>query len=633
MLVVHGGVFGSEVPARENGPWFFVWGEEFPEVFVCERRRGRWPKPDLHPFAAEPRRLARGLSLLTPPERGTIPPGRGGAGYPVRVLCLTLPSAYGWPLPSVPPPAVEEGLGTPEDARLEPWLVKGLVLSPARVSGLLLRLARPDGRFPAGWLSGPDLLLPARSVWTGQTPTVPQRSCGQARERLRTDLEMAARLFPPLEAELTNDCPCSCVLSLEEVYQFLKQAVPLFEESGLGVQIPAFWRRRAENTLGVRLKLRVRPEGQSGGVGRGFAGLSTLVDFQWELALGGEILDAADYRRLSSLKVPLVQLRGQWVELDPARVEHILALLEGREHGVRTLRDALRAAYGDGVKAGLPVLSVQASGELGTLLEQLRDPAKIAPVEQPPGFCGHLRPYQLRCLTWLVFLKAWRLGACLADDMGLGKTIQAIALLLHRVEREQEGGPVLLVCPTSVVGNWQREVARFAPGLTVLVHHGPDRLAGEVFSARASASNLVITSYGLAHRDVEVMAGVEWAGVILDEAQNIKNPGAARTRDIKRLAGGFRVALTGTPVENRLSELWSIMDFINPGLLGSAGEFRARFVLPVERGRNEQKSRQLAAMVQPFILRRVKTDPGIIADLPEKQESRVYGAYRPGRGH
>jgi SNF2 family DNA or RNA helicase len=190
----------------------------------------------------------------------------------------------------------------------------------------------------------------------------------------------------------------------------------------------------------------------------------------------------------------------------------------------------------------------------------------------PPALQATLRPYQVRGFSWLAGLVRLGLGACLADDMGLGKTIQTIALLLHR----RAGAPALLVCPTSVVGNWRREIARFAPNLRVLVHQGPQRAAGPAFAAAARAHDLVITSFSLLARDEAGLQAVAWAGLILDEAQNIKNPDAAQTRSARRLRAGYRVALTGTPVENRLQELWSIMDFLNPGFLGDRESFRAQ---------------------------------------------------------
>ena len=296
----------------------------------------------------------------------------------------------------------------------------------------------------------------------------------------------------------------------------------------------------------------------------------------------------------------------------------------------------------------LPLEAVVADGWLGAALERLRGIDPVEDVKEPEGFVGKLRPYQRRGVGWLSFLRRLGLGACLADDMGLGKTIQAIALLLHsrrlaEKERETHSGqsgdanrPALLICPTSVVANWRHEIERFAPSLRLLLHHGSGRLSGDEFQSALSQHDMVITSFGIARRDIDMLETQEWSDLILDEAQNIKNPSAKQTQAIRRLTGNsrspiekaitppFRVALTGTPVENRLLELWSIMEFLNPGYLGKREHFRQQFVLPVERYNDEFAAADLRRMVQPFLLRRLKTDPTIISDLPEKNEMVVY---------
>ena len=296
----------------------------------------------------------------------------------------------------------------------------------------------------------------------------------------------------------------------------------------------------------------------------------------------------------------------------------------------------------------LPLEAVVADGWLGAAMERLRGIDPVEDVKEPEGFVGKLRPYQRRGVGWLSFLRRLGLGACLADDMGLGKTIQAIALLLHsrrlaEKQRETRSGeskdqnrPALLICPTSVVANWRHEIERFAPSLRLLLHHGSGRLSGDEFQSALSQHDMVITSFGIARRDIDMLETQEWSDLILDEAQNIKNPSAKQTQAIRRLTGNsrsqiekaitppFRVALTGTPVENRLLELWSIMEFLNPGYLGKREHFRQQFVLPVERYNDEFAAADLRRMVQPFLLRRLKTDPTIISDLPEKNEMVVY---------
>ncbi|GAW91709.1 DEAD/DEAH box helicase [Calderihabitans maritimus] len=488
-------------------------------------------------------------------------------------------------------------------------------------------------RFFLQAVDDPSLLVPAEAVWKERSSTLHflRRRFENPQERLLADLGQACRLFPPLIKALDTPCPTHCLLSTAQAYTFLKQAVPLLKESGLGVQVPAWWSGEGTSAgLGLRLKLRQSSKGLSKGVGRGIISLHTLVEFNWELALGEETISAAEFQKLAAMKVPLMRVKGRWVEIDPAQMEKALNLVAGKGKKFSlTLGEAMRLAAG--IPSGsapdpgdLPVTGIDAEGELARVLEELQEESKLTLLPTPESFRGQLRPYQVRGFSWMVFLSRMGMGGCLADDMGLGKTIQFLAFLLHRVEQGLSQGPALLVCPTSVVGNWQREAARFAPRLRVLVHHGPNRLQGKDFIREAKASHLVLTTYALAQRDGRLLASVEWDGVVLDEAQNIKNPGAKQTRSVKRLKCGYRFALTGTPVENRLSELWSIMDFLNPGFLGPAADFNRRFAVPIERYGHREKTRRLQQLVRPFILRRVKTDPRIIQDLPEKQESNVY---------
>lgn len=289
-----------------------------------------------------------------------------------------------------------------------------------------------------------------------------------------------------------------------------------------------------------------------------------------------------------------------------------------------SLADAMRLGLAaDDSPMGLPVVGIETEGWLSGVLGTMDAGARLDPVEPPRSFHGRLRPYQMRGLSWLAFLDRVGLGACLADDMGLGKTIQMLALLLHERARRPRPGPTLIVCPMSVVGNWQREVERFAPGLRVMVHHGTERLSGRAFARNASRHDVVISTYALVHRDRESLAATRWHRIALDEAQNIKNSAAKQAQAVRSLQANRRVALTGTPVENRLSELWSIMEFLNPGYLGSASAFRRSFAVPIERYRDPDRAERLRRLVGPFVLRRLKTDRAIIADLPEKLEMRV----------
>ena len=471
----------------------------------------------------------------------------------------------------------------------------------------------------------PSLLVPAAEVWRARGALkVLRRTVEQPQERLLEDLGRAHRLVPGLEPALRGARPTGMAMDAEGAYRFLREGAPLLAQAGFGVRVPPWWDAPAAR-LGV--KLRARSASSTRGEAAGRFGLETLVAYDWRVSLGGQSLTADEFRALASAKVPLVRFRGQWVELRPEEVAAALRLFEQGASGEMTAVELLRlAAGGEAGDGDLPVEGVEAEGWLGELLAAAGD-ARVQPVAPPEGFEGTLRPYQERGLSWLAFMDGLGLGACLADDMGLGKTVQLLALLLARPVRAPKGKktlPTLLVCPMSLVGNWQREAARFAPGLRVHVHHGGERLSGPALRRAVRGSDLVITTYALAARDREELGGVDWGRVVLDEAQNVKNAAARQAQAVRAFQAPRRIALTGTPVENRLAEMWSILDFLNPGLLGSARDFRTRFSLPIERYRDADRATQLRRLAGPFILRRLKTDRGIIQDLPAKQEMKVF---------
>jgi len=499
-------------------------------------------------------------------------------------------------------------------------------LEPPEVDPETEQVVSPDWalRYMLQASDDPSLLVPAEQVWSarGGTLRALNRKFEGAQEHLLAGLGSAARLFPPIMTSLRTARPQACKLSVDEAYGFLREVGPLLEGSGFGVLVPPWW-----NKPGARLGVRAKLKADANIVGQGILNMNALVAFDWEVALGDEPLSQEEFQRLAALKIPLVRVRGQWVMLQPEEIEAAIAFWEKkRQQNQATLRDALGMALGaEQEVGGLPLHSVQVSGWLDDLLKQLQAGDRLQELPSPEGFVGVLRPYQTRGYSWLAFLRKWGLGACLADDMGLGKTIQAIALLLRDREGVKDSPPpALVICPTSVVGNWKREIGRFAPDLRVMVHHGGDRARGEDFVAAAQAHDVVISTYGLARRDVDDLKQVPWSDVILDEAQNIKNPHAKQTQAVRSLEVTNRIALTGTPVENRLSELWSIMQFLNPGFLGSQTGFRKAFALPIERYQDKDATERLKGLVGPFILRRLKTDSTIIQDLPEKQEMKVY---------
>ena len=474
----------------------------------------------------------------------------------------------------------------------------------------------------------PSLLVPAREVFRGRGDAVRHlgRAFHAAGEHLLRALATGARLFPPIERSLREARPEAVLLEPGEAWAFLTDAAPALAEAGMGVILPAELTRSGQR----RLRLRMRVGGGTAGAAGTVAGASGLsfdevVSFRWEATLAGEMLSARQLVALARLKAPLVRFRGQWVAVDPKELEEARRLLAA---GGATLaaHEAVAVALGESARrpeARLPV-DVVAEGQLAGVVARLRGGLGTDGVTVPRNFRGTLRPYQERGLAWLARMADLCLGACLADDMGLGKTIQLLAFLLHRrTARPEDRRNALLVCPTSVVGNWEREVARFAPSLPVVRHYGPGRARSAAELEGAPPCALVITTYGLLRRDAEILGAVDWSVATLDEAQNVKNAASRTARAARALGAGFRVALTGTPVENRLAELWSISEYLNPRLLGTLESFRREIAVPVERyGRNDVAER-LRRIVGPFILRRVKSDPGVIRDLPPKQEMKV----------
>lgn len=480
-------------------------------------------------------------------------------------------------------------------------------------------------------------------------PGVLGRNIANRRAHLLAELKRAAELFPTLERIITLPEPAEITLTTIEAHLFIRQYATVLRENAFGVTLPD-WTTRRDRELGLVLALSPdeplrdedeealdlagppdpRGRGAFPDISTGKFGLDSLLDFDWQIAVGDLRLSMEDFRYLLQQNSPLARYKGQWLTIDLEAAKKAVEFLSKKPKGKMTLAEAFRTAYAQqSSEAGLPVLALTGTSWVQDLLDHAPN-AKLQSVPAPSNFAGTLRPYQQRGLEWLAFLHRLGIGACLADDMGLGKTVQLIALLLHEREAEQQRqenqrlSPTLLFAPTSVVGNWTRELERFAPSLKVLVHHGPERSSGDAFVTAARQHDIVITSYALAHRDLDDIKRVSWRRLALDEAQKIKNPAAASSVAIRSLVAPHRVALTGTPIENHLSELWSIMELLNPGLLGTAADFRERFSVPIEKLQDSARAQQLRKMIQPFILRRTKADPTIAGDLPEKMEMKVY---------
>lgn len=441
---------------------------------------------------------------------------------------------------------------------------------------------------------------------------------------LRAELARASQILPELRPLLEGELANELTLNTGEAHRFIRDQAPMLLAEGFNVDLPE-WAQARNHRFG--LELFVRPQSNRSmdeELSLGTFGLTSMIEFDWRIAVGDERISPAEFEMLAARGSPLVRLRGQWIDMDQIAAEKARNFLRHRGSGHVTLAQALRLSAGlDEEETGLPIVGLTGSSWLEQLLNRLPE-TRLDRLSQPAEFDGTMRPYQVRGLEWLTFLNRLGLGACLADDMGLGKTIQLIALLLHERRVQPDVGPTLLFVPMSVVGNWQREIQRFARRIRTLVHHGPERLTGDSFVEAVRNHDVVITTYGLAHRDSKILSRVQWHRIALDEAQKIKNPSAHQTIAIRSLPAAHRLALTGTPLENHLSELWSIMETLNPGLLGSAAQFRKQFAIPIEKLGDQQRAEQLRRMIRPFILRRLKNDPTIECDLPEKMEMRVF---------
>ncbi|MDE0450088.1 MAG: DEAD/DEAH box helicase [Spirochaetaceae bacterium] len=494
------------------------------------------------------------------------------------------------------------------------------------------RLADAKGGSPDTWrlewlLSSrrdPSLLVPLADYWgCGNS----ERPAARNVREVLLQLGQAARIYAKLWEGMDSEAPAEVVLDRAEALEFLRRQAPILQGAGFRVIVPAWWTATGQRRL--RLRLASRSSGgaatangaaAAGSESPALLGFDTLLAFDAQVVLDGEPITASEWRAIVAAKEGLVRLRGQWMELrgdEVSRLEEYWAADAGSQ--TMTVADLLRA------EAGSDALEVVCEGEVGRMLGVLRGTGSLEMLDQPAGFAGELRGYQVRGFSWLAYLERLGFGACLADDMGLGKTIQVLAAVLQDKARNPDAGPTLLIAPTSVVGNWQRETRRFAPALTTCLHHGPQRVrTGEAFEEAIRGIDIVVASFGVARLDASVLQKVRWWRLVVDESQNVKNPTAAVTKAIRGIPARRRIALTGTPVENRLMDLWSLFSVLNPGFLGTMAEFRKNVERPIMRDRSRAATERLRSLVRPFILRRMKSDRAIIKDLPDKVEQNSY---------
>ncbi len=527
-------------------------------------------------------------------------------------------SARGWTLEFAEALRNADSAFTPRDARYQgiPAMLASWSSETERL-GLRVRfelgLPQKSERFPflvtVHPTGRPDDSVPLAVAWkAGETVAIAGKEWPHPAHAVVRGLARASRVFSPIEKCLRGSKPSNVTWGPADTWKFISEGVRGLRDAGFEVDLPEEFAEAGRRRIRAQMRLNVAI-GEDGRVD-----LSRLLDFQWEVVLGDLVLSGDEFAELIRHKAPVVRFQGEWVLLDPAELSR---LPDGLPHaGTLQAAEALRAAL-TGVHNGVPVV---ADERLQLVLEALRDPPDY---EVPATLTGTLRPYQVDGYSWLTTLGQLGLGCCLADDMGLGKTIQLIA---HVLNRKKEGwkGPSLVVCPTSVLGNWERELYRFAPTLDVRRYHGLQRDVDSIHDA-----DVVLTTYGLLVRDRESLAEIKFDVVALDEAQAIKNPDSQRARAACMLTAKHRVAMSGTPVENRLDELWSIMNFLIEGILGKRGAFRRNVAVPVERFGDKIVAKRLKLGISPFLLRRLKTDENIITDLPEKIERHEYTSLTP----
>ncbi|HEU0087532.1 MAG TPA: DEAD/DEAH box helicase [Pseudonocardiaceae bacterium] len=560
------------------------------------------------PLDADDVERIRALAAAMPPSARAVPvPGRVAAELPdPERLVRDFLDAVADVIPRAP---AARTAGSPVFAAVEPQRVTQLrdwatevaagLDSGVRIS---LRLEMPDDGFfwalvQVHSLADPTLMTDARELWAGTS-----RGFGpQARTDTVLAVRRAARAWPVLQRLLDAAVPDELILDDTEVGELLCDGAERLAGAGVAVH----WPRELARELTAQAIIRA-PTGPRAEVPAFFNG-DELLHVDWELALRGEPLTRAELDLLAQAHRPIVRLRGQWTLVDPALAR------KARERALapRPVIEAVSAALTGTIEADGKPVEVAASSWLTELRERLADPdGGGEPVRQPAALAAPLRDYQLRGLRWLSRMTSLGLGGCLADDMGLGKTIMVIALHLHR-----QAGPTLVVCPASVLGNWQREIERFAPGTPVRRFHGSGR------SLARLSKGFVLTTYPTMRLDADVLGSRRWDLVVADEAQHVKNPLSGTAKALRTIPAGVRIALTGTPVENSLSDLWAILDWTTPGLLGSLSSFRTRWAGPIEADRNPETAERFSRLVAPFLLRRRKSDPTVAPELPLKTET------------
>lgn len=516
------------------------------------------------------------------------------------------------------------------------WYVwqKGLALSQSEASfHFCFRLHSASSKKPDDWhieflmesKKDPSFKVPLKNYWSASSKDHQhyQKYLGQDIDKnLLIQLGHASKIYSHLDRGLNTEYPIGVSINMLEAFDFLKEQAWVLQNAGYKVIVPVWWTPKGRRRGKIRVKSNTTSS-KSSDKGKGYFSASKLVEFQYEFSIGGESVSPEEWQALVNAKQPLVQFRGNWLELEQDKMAAMLEFWRNNADNMEeaSLMDLIKRAATEEEDYEFVF-----DDTLSEMMSQLYDKSKFTEKKKLKMFQGKLRPYQKRGYSWLIYLEQLGLCPCLADDMGLGKTIQIIALLVYEREHLKEKPlPTLLIAPTSVLSNWEKEIERFASNLHVMIHHGGKRIKTEKdLIEKCKKHDVVITSFALARKDVKLFNQIDWQRVVVDEAQNIKNPKSAQTRAILKFKGKSRIALTGTPIENRLLDMWSIFHFLNPGFLGTVSQFKNSFEIPIQKNNDLARAKILKKLVEPFILRRLKTDKNIIEDLPDKIEQKVY---------
>lgn len=534
----------------------------------------------------------------------------------------------------------QAGLVLSDLPKLLPFFLRGgWPLEQERQAGAVtvsLRLSEPEEDSDVWLLETVLSTATAKNYWTPamRKQSLPIVDALPAKWQMFADAieQQQAQIVDLLSIEdIRSDIFIRITLEDLEVRTFLREDLARLQALGFDVVLPAWLKDLKQSKLRVRVS--------TGNVAtKKVAGLDDILTFKWQFSMNGQSISPEQFKKLVDEKREFIRIGTEWFRVDANWMHEMRALMQQAEDESWTVRELLFRELPEDLSLPLeeedaddamrddPIFAFELQKSLKSYMEQLSEKKGLPTVPVPISLQADLRPYQHEGFEWLVFMREQGFGACLADDMGLGKTVQLISYLLHLYETTADIKPSIIICPTSVLGNWQKEIARFAPSLIVHTHYQANRAKEDDFKQLVASEkpHVILSTYGTVSQDAEFLQEVDWAAVVLDEAQNIKNMQTLQSRAIRKLQGTHHIALTGTPVENRLSELWAIFDFIHKGYLGSFGRFNEEFILPVERDESESHKQKLRAKIQPFLLRRTKRDPNLQLNLPDKQESHEF---------